>query len=94
MKRGKGQVTVIRFGAGVAVAFGLSGCMDTTEGATVMLPPPPEYMACSNVARELAIADERVKQLGAYDTNGAYWAKRSERLVVRFYTCQKTRERG
>ncbi len=76
---------------GAAALMGLAGCETTTEAETVVLQRPPEYLECEKVGSELAIADERTKTLGVYDSQGAYWAKRSERLVARFNACRNKR---
>jgi hypothetical protein len=78
---------------GVVALLGLTACEETVQGTATMLEPPPEYMDCRKVPRELAIADGKVEDMGVYDTFGAYWAKRSERLSSRAYECKSGRRR-
>lgn len=76
----------IKYVFGAVALMGLSACQVTT--ATVDLDRPPEVFNCPQVPQEIAVADHKTKTLGVYDSFGAYWSKRSERLVARYYVCK------
>jgi hypothetical protein len=78
---------------GFVALLGLIGCVETNGAGTTTMLPPPEYLKCSSVPQELAVADLNTKKLGVYSSFGAYWAKRSERLVGRAAECKKARRR-
>lgn len=80
----------------IAVSLALSGlaaCEETTGAGKVTIPPPPEYMSCDQIPKELAIADRNAEKMGVYNSHGAYWAKRAERLSGRAYECKKSQRR-
>lgn len=80
-----------RLSVGFVVLLGLVACVEPGGKTSTVLPVPPEYLKCKSVPTELAKADANVLKLGVYNTFGAYWAKRSERLSARALECKRVR---
>jgi len=89
-----GRFRRIATGALAAVALSACAAQGKDEAASDAnsreYPTPPEFIACKDVPAALAQADAIVRKLGLYSTTreGAYWAKRQERLVARSYQCK------
>ena len=64
--RGCDGGAAMRFGVsvGFVALLGLIGCVETNGAGTTTMLPPPEYLKCSSVPQELAVADLNTKKLG------------------------------